>query len=302
MESALGPERPLIRPPNEARSVLVRVTRGCNWNRCRFCGIYSALGQPAFEVRPVADVIHDIQLLAAHRPAAKTAFLGDADPLVIEPTDLLAILQALREALPHLRRITAYGRAATVWRRRKELPALAAGGLSRLHVGLETGDPDLLRFHRKGISRRRMIDCGRAIRNAGIELSYYVLLGLGGADRWQEHIDATVDAINEAGPEFVRLRRLWIFGVSSGPACPLSEDVAAGRFQPQTPEGTVLEARRLIAGIRGPTHVESAHHNDYVRFEAQLPDERDRVLSLLDDFLAAPAEVKAAVYAQPSAI
>ena len=36
MKYEIGP----IRPPSEAQSLLIRVTRGCHWNKCKFCGLY----------------------------------------------------------------------------------------------------------------------------------------------------------------------------------------------------------------------------------------------------------------------
>ena len=75
------PESLIIRPPSEWRSLLVRITRGCNWNRCRFCGIYPAMGQADFSSRSLAEIRHDIDLLTRLHPRMETAFFGDADPL-----------------------------------------------------------------------------------------------------------------------------------------------------------------------------------------------------------------------------
>ena len=49
----LGP----IRPPSEARSLLLRVTRNCPWNKCTFCSVYK---QARFSFRPVEHIIQDI--------------------------------------------------------------------------------------------------------------------------------------------------------------------------------------------------------------------------------------------------
>jgi len=187
------PEHPLIRLSNEARSVLLRVTRGCNWNRCRFCGIYSHFGQPQFEIRLVDEVKRDLDL--ALRPwttRARHAFYGDADPLILRPERFVEITQHLCATFPNLERLTCYGRAATAWVRRKHLSELAAAGLTRVHVGLESGDDKLLAFHDKGVTQARHIEAGRALREAGIELSHYVLLGMGGADR--EAVLGEIDA------------------------------------------------------------------------------------------------------------
>lgn len=286
-----------IRPPNEANSVVIRVTRGCNWNRCRFCGIYTAFGVP-FHIPPLEEVLYDVRRARElFGPEPRTFFLADADPICIEPNDLARVLRTIRETFPHCERITCYGRMATAWHRRTHLRMLKEAGLDRIHAGLETGDDDLLRFHRKGISRQRMIDAGKAVIEAGIELSLYVLLGLGGQDHWREHVVATVAVLNAVRPHFVRFRRLWVH-----PWCPLREEITAGKFREQTPEGTVVETRQILSGLAFPCQVECRHYNNYVRFECRLPEEREAVLATIDRFLSRPAEEKTRVYARPSTI
>ena len=43
-----------IRPPSEAGSYLIRLTRGCPWNKCKFCRSYR---RHKFEIRDVAEVV-----------------------------------------------------------------------------------------------------------------------------------------------------------------------------------------------------------------------------------------------------
>jgi histone acetyltransferase (RNA polymerase elongator complex component) len=57
-----GFEQGPIRPPSEARSLLVRVTRNCPWNRCRFCPVYK---DTDFSRRPLTHVLADIEAVAA---------------------------------------------------------------------------------------------------------------------------------------------------------------------------------------------------------------------------------------------
>ena len=295
------PESLVIRPPSEWRSLLVRVTRGCAWNRCKFCGIYPHLGQSTFSIRSVEEIKEDITLLRERRTRVSTAFLGDADPLLIGTTEFIAILEHLKRTFPEIGRITCYARASTIRKRtREELEALAASGLSRVHIGLESGDDEVLKFHRKGLSARIAVEAGQALRNTGIEVSFYVLLGLGGRDRWREHMDGTVNVLRAVNPEFVRIRRLWLYQFGqdgSGPECPLWEDIRAGRFLPQTPEGTVFELKRLLEGLEGvSTFLTCDHANNYVRVEGRLPEERQRMLDVINAFLQLPESERQAHY------
>ena len=181
------PELPLIRPPSEFQSLLVRLTRGCRWNRCRFCGIYPALGQPDFSVRSVAEVKRDIELSVKRRPRARDAFFGDADPLEIGLDPFCELTRHLRKLCP-IERLTCYARASTL---RKLKPAgiaeLARAGLNRVHIGLESGDDQVLQLQRKGQAAAMVEEVAGWLKEAGIEISFYVLLGLGGSKRWREH-------------------------------------------------------------------------------------------------------------------
>jgi len=279
------PEGLIIRPPSEAGSLLLRVVRGCHWNRCRFCGIYDLYGQP-FEVRSLEEVLQDVDTLKEYwGDLPTTAFLGDADPLE-RPVDFLApVLDRLRERFPGLTRITAYARASSLFRKSLEdLKTLAEHGLSRVHVGLETGCDDLLKFHRKGVNQRVLIEAGRNVREAGIELSFYVLLGLGGRDRGDEHILESARVIHATVPEFIRIRRLWIHPFSK-----LAQEVQAGRFLEQTAEGTVRELRLLVENIQveGP-YLVCDHGNNYLPVQGRFLQDREAMLRLIDEFLGQP--------------
>lgn len=283
----LVPEGLIIRPPSEAGSLLLRVVRGCHWNRCRFCGIYDLYEQP-FEVRSLQDVLQDIDVLKEYwGDLPTTAFLGDADPLERPADFLVPILDRLRERFPGLARITAYARASSLYKKSLEdMKALAEHGLSRVHVGLESGCDGLLRFHRKGASQKVLVEGGRKVREAGIELSFYVLLGLGGTDRWKEHMLDSARVINETMPEFIRIRRLWIHPLSK-----LAQEVQAGRFQEQTAEGTVRELRLLVenVNVQGP-HLICDHANNYLPVEGRFLQDRESMLGRIDDFLSQTGE------------
>ena len=293
------PESLIIRPPSEWRSLLVRITRGCNWNRCRFCGIYPAMGQPDFSVRSLEEIIEDIDMLSVMHPAPMTAFFGDADPLAGGLELFLSAARHVRRAVPDLERLTSYARASTLRRIGREgIKELSAAGLNRIHMGLESGSDDILRFHRKGQSSAMVSDAALYLKEAGIEISFYVLLGLGGRDRWQEHIRETARVINETRPDFVRLRRLWLFTEKdAGMECPLWEQVRHGSFAPQDPEGTVLELKLLIELLEpSDTFLACDHANNYINISGHMDRDRDEMLSEINEFLAMPESRRLAHY------
>jgi hypothetical protein len=295
------PESLIIRPPSEYRSLLVRLTRGCKWNRCRFCGLYPHLGEPVFSVRTVAEVKHDIDLIKQRDPKAENVFFGDADPLQIGVDAFIEIAQYLRQVLP-VKRLTSYARVSTLWKlKRDAILKLAEVGLDRVHIGLESGDARTLNFHRKGQSPKMVREVTAWLKDASIEVSFYVLLGLAGSDRWQNHIIETARIINETEPQFVRIRRLWLYkgnSVFDGPECPLFEEIRAGSFKPQTPEGTVLELKLLLEKLdnRLDTFLICDHQNNYVHVSGRIKDDKDDMLTAINEFLALPEKDRKAHY------
>lgn len=296
------PEQLTIRPPSEWRSILIRLSRGCPWNRCKFCGIYSALGEPDHSIRTVAEVKADIDWYRTHLEGLTTAFLGDADPLGRPLPESIEILRYLRTTLPHLSRVTAYARASTLYKLGfDKMKQLKDAGLDRIHTGLETGNKELLKFHIKGQSPKLIVQSGLWTRLAGIELSYYILLGIGGLEHWQKHVDDTAEIINRTDPDFIRLRRLWLYTASESGlprlSSPLLHDVENSRFTPQTPEGTIHELHRLIDHI-DTVHSELVcdHGNNYLTIAGTFPGDKKRMLEQIQEFLSLPEEIRTAHY------
>lgn len=231
---------PPYRPPSEAESALLRVTRGCPWNHCTFCGMYK---NKKYEPRPYEEIESEISQIQDIFPRTRTLFIGDSDSLLHE--DILRVIKEVKKTLPDLERITAYARSHTLVKKSsQELSALKKAGLSRLHVGLESGDRSLLKRMRKGATPELMVRGGQKARQAGLELCFYVLCGIGGEKLWKQHADGTAAVINQVNPDFVRLRTISL--VSNAPLFRFWE---AGEFVMITPLSRLKETRRLIKKI-----------------------------------------------------
>ena len=85
-------DTPVFRPPSEARSFILRVTRGCAHNKCTYCNMYR--GVP-FQILKDEEISRQIAL-AAHfgKDRVRRVFLADGDALVLPTAKLLKILQA----------------------------------------------------------------------------------------------------------------------------------------------------------------------------------------------------------------
>lgn len=323
-----GFEQGPIRPPSEATSLLVRVTRNCHWNRCAFCPVYKGA---RFSIRPVEHVLWDLDRIARHvetlallsagpgilleedvretfnaLPPEETSsfraalswflsgmesvFLQDADSLVLRPVKLIEILTRLKELFPMVKRITSYSRSDTIDRLEEDdLRSLREAGLNRIHIGMESGCDEVLAMMLKGATKELHVRAGLKVKAAGMELSEYYMPGLGGCNLWREHAQDTADAMNRINPDFIRLRTLAI-----PERAPLAEEVRAGRFR-KCPDLLVAEEILLFLDIlEGVTGYLASDHvlNLFPELEGRLPDDMQRMRDLLWGFLTLDPETR----------
>lgn len=313
MQSYQGFEQGPIRPPSEASSLLLRVTRNCPWNRCTFCSVYK---KQKFSLRPVADVIADIdairrcvtelqdggsppdkssQTLSQPDQAAfmaarswlaegmKSIFLQDADSLVIRPENLIAILRHIKKSFPQVERVTSYARSDSVARiSAGNMSGIAAAGLNRIHIGMETAADNILKMVSKGVTKEIHVAAGLKVKAAGIELSEYVLTGLGGKEFSKEHAVETADALNRINPDFIRFRTLHIMDhirLFAG-----AEDC---RYQWTSDLDQAEEILLLIERLEQVTSIVRSDHsyNLLQEIDGRLPEDKQRLLDILRTFI-----------------
>jgi radical SAM superfamily enzyme YgiQ (UPF0313 family) len=275
-----------IRPPSEAASLLIRVTRNCPWNRCEFCPTYKGT---RFERRPIEDILEDIDRAATfHGDVFRTAFIQDANSLVMETDDLVQVLSRLKEKFPSVQRVTSYARARTVaWKSAEELGQLHEAGLSRLHIGLESGYGPLLEYMKKGVTPELVTEGGKKVVESGISLCLYVILGLGGQLRlegqetWRNHALATAAVLNEVNPDYIRVRTLTI-----KEGMPLHERIVRGEFEESSDAEKVGEERLLIEKLQVSSYFASDHStNVLMDVRGQLPGDKQAMLAIMDQYL-----------------
>jgi hypothetical protein len=313
-----------IRPPSEAYSLLIRATRNCPWNRCRFCNTYKG---NKFELRPVEEIKQDILKVKQIQDEIKTSalrlgyginvrptvlavlrnppsqahynvalwmqagsqnvFLQDANSIIMRTPDLLTVLKFLKETLPSVTRITSYGRSHTAARKPlDDLKAIHEAGLSRLHIGLESGSDAVLKVMNKGVTAEEHIKGGRNVVASGISLSEYVLLGLGGQGLWREHALETARVLSAINPDFIRIRTLAIY-----PGLEMCADVESGVFVRQSDEGMVEELRMMIENLDCESNLVSDHMGNMLQdVEGKLPDDKAKMLGIIARFQSLPPQ------------
>jgi radical SAM superfamily enzyme YgiQ (UPF0313 family) len=317
-----------IRPPSEAQSLLLRVTRNCSWNRCEFCSIYKkhrfsprTVEEVKKEIDSIEGIVSEIKSLSWNRgfggeinaalarsilnspqqypegyrsivlwlyTGGKNVFLQDANNLIIRTKNLVEILTYLKKVFPSVERITTYSRARTISRKTlEELRDLRDAGLSRIHVGLESGYDPLLEYVQKGVTARELIDAGRKVKQAGISLSEYIMPGLGGKAMWKEHAVETAKVLNQINPDFIRVRTFKALRVM-----PIYRKIEAGELELLNDDEIIAEERLLIENLNGITsHFVSDHIlNLLEELDGKFPEAKEKMLAVIDRYLALSRE------------
>jgi hypothetical protein len=290
-----------IRPPNESRSFLLRVTRNCPWNQCMFCPVYKGrkfslrtveeIKQDILTAREMADnilelsrelgfneeinsqvishVLNSPDYSVSYRSVAVwlyygtgACFLQDADNLIMKTDDLVEVLKFLREKFPEITRVTSYSRSRTIATKSiEDLKNIRKAGLNRVHVGLESG-------------------CDQVLK-AGMELSEYVMPGLGGQELWYGHAADTAKVLNEINPDFIRLRSLRV-----PDRVPLSSKVKDGTFTMQSDDMLAEEIRLFIEALDNINSIITSDHimNLLEEVSGKLPEDKDKMLGVIDRY------------------
>jgi radical SAM superfamily enzyme YgiQ (UPF0313 family) len=265
-----------IRPPSEADSILLQVTLGCSHNRCTFCGSYQ---DKRFRIKEEATILSDIRFASRHMQHEDRLFLMDGDALIIPQKRLMGILERIKEHLPRVKRVGAYANVKGIrMKSPEELGQLRENNLGILYYGLETGDDEIRNEIRKGSSAETCIEMGRRVREAGIQLSVTVLLGIGGRERSLRHARATGKVLSAMDPDFVGALTVMLI-----PGTPLYRDFVDGRFELPDEHGLLRELREMIAHTdltRG--YFFSNHASNYLPIKAKLPSGKKKALDLID--------------------
>ncbi len=258
---------------------MIQATVGCPHNRCTFCMVYK--NGPRYRCRPVDDIKEDmLEARKIYGPDVHTMFLPAGNTIAMKTEDLAEVCCFARRTFSSIERITVYGSSQFIHKKGpRQLEQLAKAGLGRIHVGLESGDDVTLKRIHKGTHARQQIEAGRWVMAANMELSLYVILGIGGQDRTRQHAEETARVINEIAPDFVRLRT-FVPKTNT----PLLEEVMAGSFQMLTPHAILKETKAFLERLAIGTILTSDHYTNYINLHGRLPYDKPR---LLDEIKAA---------------
>jgi len=287
-------EQGVIRPPSEASSLFVRVTRNCPWNRCHICPAYKGKD---FSRRSVEEVKRDIDMMADYYYPNKnpfsSAFLQDADSLILPAPELVEIIKYIKERFPGIGRITTYARAKSMKRKSPgDYLRLKEAGLTRIHSGMESGSLNVLKLIQKGINPDDILAGGVLVRESGISLSEYVMPGVGGKKLSREHAMETARLLNEIRPDFIRVRTFAVH-----PMSPIQKMIGEGSFEPMNDEEVVEEIRLLLENLEDmPAHFRCGDFslNLLMQVDGMLDRDKKAMMGEIDRYLALTKEQKLA--------
>lgn len=276
-------EGSIYRPPSEARSLILQATVGCSHNQCAFCVAYQ---QKRFRARSEDELFPEIDWAARTLARVRRVFLADGDALVLSTDRLLRILERLYDRLPGLERVTVYGSPQNLLHKGLEdLRRLRAAGLTMIYYGIESGHDEVLTRIRKGVNAEQICTAGMMAREAGMDLSVTVILGLGGPRLSQCHAEATAQVLNRIAPRYASALTLML-----EPRKPSFAEVFGDHsWRMLGPIEVLAECRILLANLEADGIVfRSNHASNYLALAGNLQADKERLLSEIDAVLNNP--------------
>lgn len=275
-------------PMGEARSLAVPVTVGCSYNRCLFCDLNHNL---PFRILSLAEIDQQLEnLVFLHRydrRPVKRATLMQGNALCLPTQDLLAIIDLIRMHFPSVEGIGSFACVRDVLSKGpSDLQILQAAGLDHLTLGIESGSDRVLSFHQKGVTVAEMGRAMRMVNDLALPTSAYLILGLGGQDHEEDHVQETARFLNQYTWKELILLTLVLFK-----RAPLVAKVRTGEFRRVRPLACMREARDLVQLLTTPTWVNGTHKNNAFPFKGKIPDQKEALLEYLEKRLEELAKV-----------
>jgi radical SAM superfamily enzyme YgiQ (UPF0313 family) len=279
---------PVFRPPSEAQSLILPVTNGCSWNKCTYCEMYTE-PQKKFALRDEAETLDSLRRIGQQFPGqVQRVFLGDGDAMVLSTRRLMTLLQAIKEQLPQVRRISSYCLPRNVRNKTvAELTELRAAGLSMVYVGAESGDDEVLQKINKGETFETTRDALDKLGQAGMTRSVMLLNGLGGRVHSEQHARNSAQLANLTQPEF--LATLVV-------SFPQGEERFRQNYpewEPLGPQDLFVEMQQFLQALElKRTVFRSDHASNWLVLKGVLGAEKDRLLQQVAQAIAQPESAR----------
>jgi radical SAM superfamily enzyme YgiQ (UPF0313 family) len=281
----MGSNRPQFYPPIEADSLFLRITTGCSYNRCAFCGTYR---DTPFRIRAFEEIEREVKKVRQrYKDEVRRIFLGDGDALVTPAAGLRKALRLFKDSFPDLQQVGIYATPQSLLdKTKRDLTSLKKAGLDAVYMGIESGSDKILKMLNKGITAEQILKASSSASSAGFKLATLVILGAGGRRMWREHATSTGEILSKINPHTLIMLTLVLI-----PDTPLFEAARRGDYTPPTPVESVLELKELITNLEVEnTLFKSNHASNYLKVSGVLPEDKESMLHQLERVLNNPTE------------
>ncbi|MCC8108300.1 MAG: radical SAM protein [Planctomycetes bacterium] len=263
----------VIRPPHEARNVLLQVTVGCSYNQCTFCNIYDT----PFRVSPMAEIEEDLAEVRAAYPHCPRVFLLNGDAFVLSFEKLRDIAVTIKKYLPQCHIISMYAGIMNIRNKSVEqLKELRSLGINKLTIGVESGGDDVLRRVRKGYTAAEIVTECNKLDEAGMLYSIIYLGALAGHGLSEKNALESARTFNHIHPTHIGATSLTLL-----PGSPLYDEAQAGTF---VEAGELERARELLVLVENltiETFFAANHVSNAVVVKGRLPDQKEEMVGQL---------------------
>ncbi|MDY7009291.1 MAG: radical SAM protein [Planctomycetota bacterium] len=169
-------------------------SRGCP-NRCIFCSSHVVFKRQ-FRERSAANIVAEIEFLAKRYNARQFDFVDDT--VTVNKKRMVELCEHLVSHHKNIRWLC-NSRVNTVTP--DLLKTMYKAGCRKVDFGVESGNPDILKNIKKGITLEQAVDAHRWARKAGLITSSFFMVGNLGEG--PEHIRKTADFIDELETDYV---------------------------------------------------------------------------------------------------
>ncbi len=216
----------------------------------------------------------------------RRVFLTGANPFVLSYDKLAAIAELIHRHLPSVQCIGSFARITDVaLKTDEELTKLRAMGYDGLTIGIETGDDEALRFMNKGYTSADIIEQCQRLDAADIHYSFFYLVSISGAGRGEIGAKLTADICNQIHPSLIGANMLTIY-----PDSQLYAEIQHGHWHEESELEKYKEMRTLIENLQIPTIFAAMGASNAYQFYGQLPKDKKKLLSFLDEIIGNVSE------------
>jgi radical SAM superfamily enzyme YgiQ (UPF0313 family) len=279
---------PLFRPPSEARSLIFQITNGCSWNKCTYCDMYTQ-PQKRFSVKPEEEVQKEIEWAGRHIKDVRRVFLADGDAIALSNRRLLNILDAIREHLPQVNRVSSYCSPNNVTGKTVEdLKALHEAGLNLVYVGAESGDDFVLKSINKGETHDGTVDALNKLGEAGIKRSVMIINGVGGKRFSEQHALNSALLVNKTQPEYLAT---LVINHPHGEA--RFQEGFGGQYEKMDQHDRFREVRQLMGALElKSTIFRSDHASNQLVLKGVLGKDKQKLLDQIEQAIERPDQTR----------